>query len=53
MSAGYNKAGDETQDVIENENLKQNALSIISAIFRQKCYIENPELLEKTLSLVS
>ncbi len=53
MSDGYNKAGDETQDAIENENLKQKALSIISAIFRQKCYIENPELLEKTLSLVS
>lgn len=53
MSDGYNKVGDETQDAIENENLKQKALSIISAIFRQKCYIENPELLEKTLSLVS
>ena len=53
MSDGYNKAGDETQDTIENENLKQKALSIISAIFRQKCYIENPELLEKTSSLVS
>ena len=53
MSAGYNKVEDETQDAIENENLKQKALSIISAIFRQKCYIENPELLEKTLSLVS
>lgn len=53
MSDGYNKAVDETQDAIENENLKQKALSIISAIFRHKCYIENPELLEKTLSLVS
>ena len=53
MSDGYNKAVDETQDAIENENLKQKALSIISAIFRQKCYIENPALLEKTLSLVS
>lgn len=53
MSDGYNKAVDETQDAIENENLKQKALSIISAIFGQKCYIENPELLEKTSSLVS
>lgn len=53
MSDGYNKVGDETQDAIENENLKQKALTIISAIFRQKCYIENPELLEKTSSLVS
>lgn len=53
MSDGYNKAVDETQDAIENENLKQKALSIISAIFRHKCYIENPEILEKTLSLVS
>lgn len=52
MSDGYNKAVDETQDAIENENLKQKALSIISAIFGQKCYIENPELLEKTSSLV-
>ncbi|MGN0730961.1 MAG: hypothetical protein ACI4MA_03530 [Treponema sp.] len=53
MSDGYNKVGDETQDAIENENLNQKALSIISAIFGQKCYIENPALLEKTLSLVS
>ena len=53
MSDGYNKVGDETQDAIENENLKQKAVRIITAIFRQKCYIENPALLEKTLSLVS
>ena len=53
VSDGHNKAVDETQDAIENENLKQKALSIISAIFGHKCYIENPELLEKTLSLVS
>lgn len=53
MSDGYNKVGDETQDAIENENLKQKAMRIITAIFEQKCYIENPALLEKTLSLVS
>lgn len=53
MSDGYNKVGDETQDVIENENLKQKAMRIITAIFGQKCYIENPAHLEKTLSLVS
>ena len=53
MSDGYNKVGDETQDAIENENLKQKAVRIITAIFGQKCYIENPALLEKTLSLVS
>ena len=53
MSDGYNKAENETQDAIENENLKQKAVRIITAIFGQKCYIENPALLEKTLSLVS